>query len=77
MINRDTVTGELLVDNSERLTFGKYKGKLIATLMITDVRYLMWLITSDNKYLISDTWRKYLENYAEEQSRKVYCTYMR
>ena len=78
MINRDELTGEIKVDNKEKLTFGKYKGRTLSTIMITDPQYLMWVVNdSDNKYNISDSWRQYLEDYSYTHSRKVYSTYMR
>lgn len=79
MINRNTITGKLEVDKKEKLTFGKYKGKTLSTIMITDPKYLLWLIndSDDAKYKISDTWREYLEEYSYTQSKKTYCTYMR
>ena len=55
MINRDKLTGEIKVDNKEKLTFGKYKGRTLSTIMITDPQYLMWVVNdSDSKYNISD-----------------------
>ncbi len=78
MVNRDIFTGKLLVDNKEKLDFGKYKGRTISSLMITDPKYLIWLVTeSENKYNISDTWRQYLEEYSYAESQKRYCTYMK
>ena len=78
MIQRDLFTGELIIDKKEKLTFGKYKGRTLSTIMITDPQYLLWVINdSDGKYKISDTWRQYLEEYSYNQSKKVYTTYMR
>ena len=77
MIERDPSTGELKLDKTEKLTFGKYLGRSLATVMVLDPQYLIWVVQSNNKWRISDTWRQYLEDYAEEESRKVYCTYMR
>jgi len=78
MVERDLFTGEIIVDNSEKLNFGKYKGRTLSSLMITDPNYLMWIVNeSDKKYDISDTWRQYLEEFSYTQSKKRYCTYMR
>ena len=78
MVNRDIFTGQLLIDTKETLTFGKYKGRTISSVMITDPNYLLWVINeSDNKYNISDTWRCYLEEYAYKESKKNYCTYVK
>ena len=77
MIERDPFTGELKLDKTEKLTFGKYLGRSLATVMVLDPQYLIGVVQSNNKGRISDTWRQYLEDYAEEESRKVYCTYMR
>ena len=77
MINRDSFTGELILDKTEKLTFGKYIGRSLATVMIIDPQYLVWVVQSNNKWRISDTWRQYLEDYADSESHKVYCTYMR
>ena len=78
MVNRNIFTGEIELDYKEKLNFGKYKGRTLSTIMITDPQYLLWVINdSDNKYSISDSWRQYLEDYSYTQSRKVYSTYMR
>ena len=78
MINRDIFTGELIIDKKEKLSFGKYKGRTLSTIMITDPQYLIWVVNeSDGKYKISDTWRQYLEEYSYKQSRTQYTTYMR
>lgn len=77
MIERDLFTGELKIDKKEKLTFGKYQGRTLSTIMITDPDYLLWMIETDCKYKISDTWRQYLEDYSYYQSQKNYCTYMK
>ena len=78
MIERDLFTGELILDNKEKLSFGKYKGRTISSVMITDPKYLLWVVNeSNNKYNISDTWRCYLEEYAYNESKKNYCTYVK
>lgn len=78
MVNRNIITGEIIVDNKEKLTFGKYKGRTLSTIMITDPEYLMWVVNeTDSKYNLSDSWRQYLEDYSYTQSRKVYSTYMK
>ena len=78
MVNRDLLTGQIILDKSERLTFGKYKGRTISSVMITDPKYLIWLVEeSDNRYNISDSWRKYLEDYSYNESKKRYCTYVK
>lgn len=76
MIERDLFTGKLLVDKKEKLNFGKYQGRTLSTIMITDPQYLIWLVNdSYNKYRISDTWREYLEEYSYTQSKKKFATY--
>ena len=78
MVYRNVFTGEIELDHKEKLTFGKYKGRTLSTIMITDPQYLMWVVNeSNNKYNISDSWREYLEDYSYTQSKKVYSTYMR
>lgn len=77
MVERDLFTGELKIDKKEKLTFGKYQGRTLSTIMITDPNYLLWMIETDCKYKISDTWRQYLEDYSYYQSQKNYCTYMK
>lgn len=78
MVNRDLLTGQIILDKSERLTFGKYKGRTISSIMITDPKYLIWLVDeSDNKDKISESWRKYLEDYSYNESKKRYCTYVK
>ena len=78
MVNRDLLTGQIILDKSEKLTFGKYKGRTLSSLMITDPKYLCWLVDeSDNKYNISDSWRKYIEEYSYNESKKRYCTYVK
>lgn len=77
MVNRDILTGELIIDKHEKLTFGKYKGRTISTIMIIDPQYMKWVMETDNKYSLSDTWRQYLEDYIFDDSRRTYSTYMR
>lgn len=78
MIQRDIFTGEVKVDKNEKLNFGKYQGRTLSTIMITDPQYLMWLVNESNsKYKISEGWRQYLEEYSYTQSKKKYATYMR
>ena len=78
MICRDVFTGKLQIDNKEKLTFGKYQGRTLSTVMITDPQYLVWVVKeSKNKYKISDTWRQYIEDFSYIQSKKNYSTYMR
>lgn len=78
MVCRDVFTGKLLIDNKEKLTFGKYQGRTLSTVMITDPQYLVWLVKeSKNKYKISDTWRQFIEDFSYTQSKKSYSTYMR
>jgi uncharacterized protein (DUF3820 family) len=78
MVQRDIFTGEIKVDKTEKLNFGKYQGRTLSTVMITDPQYLLWVVNeSDNKYKISETWRQYLEEYSYTQSKKKYVTYMR
>lgn len=77
MVERDIFTGELILDKKEKLKFGKYQGRTLSTIMITDPEYLMWVIESDNKYKISETWRQYLEDFSYTQFKKQYTTYMR
>lgn len=75
MINRDIFCGELILDKKERFTFGKYNGKLINNIKITDKDYLKWLGNSDMRYKLSDTWRYYCEQlYNPNES---YTTYMK
>jgi len=78
MVQRDIFTGEIIVDNAEKLNFGKYKGRTLSTIMITDPQYLVWLVKeSNNKYDISDSWRQYIEDFSYMESKKQYVTYMR
>jgi len=77
MVNRDPITGELILDKKEKLTFGKYQGKSLATVSIIDPEYLEWLANSDGKYKISDTWRQHLEDLSYTHMHTTYSTYMR
>jgi len=78
MVERDIFTGELLIDKKEKLTFGKYQGRTLSSIMVTDPSYLMWVVNeSDMKDRISDTWKQYLEDYSYMQNKKKYVTYMR
>ena len=78
MIERDLFTGKLLVDKTEKLNFGKYQGRTLSTIMITDPQYLVWVVKeSNNKYKISETWREYIEEYSYTQSKKRFVTYMK
>jgi uncharacterized protein (DUF3820 family) len=78
MIERDLFTGKLLVDKTEKLNFGKYQGRTLSTVMITDPQYLVWVVKeSNNKYKISETWREYIEEYSYTQSKKRFVTYMK
>ena len=78
MVNRDIFTGELLLDSKEKLTFGKYQGRTVSSVMITDPSYLMWVVNeSSMKRTLSDTWVQYLEDYSYTLSKKQSVTYMR
>ena len=67
-----------MIDNKEKLTFGKYQGRTLSTVMITDPQYLVWIVKeSNNKYKISDTWREYIEEFSYNQSKRSYSTYMK
>lgn len=78
MVVRDIFTGEIIVDKSERLTFGKYKGRTLSSVMLTDPQYLVWTVKeSNNKYNISDSWKEYIEDFSYMESKKRYTTYMR
>lgn len=75
MINRNIITGELEIDKKERFDFGKHKGKLIQTVLITDPQYLVWLAEYADMNTISDTWRQYIYEFAEKRSKIRYATY--
>ena len=78
MVNRDVFTGRLMLDSKEKLTFGKYQGRTLSSVMITDPNYLVWVVNEVNlKNRISDTWKEYLEEYSYVQSKKRHVTYMR
>ena len=78
MVERDIFTGELKLDTKEKITFGKYQGRTLYSIMITDPSYLVWVVNeSDMKNRISDTWKQYLEDYSYIMSKKQYATYMR
>lgn len=78
MINRDLFTGELILDSKEKLTFGKYQGRTVSSVMITDPEYLMWVVNESNKrYSLSDTWVEYIEQYAYTVNKRKPVTYMR
>ncbi|MBQ3415363.1 MAG: hypothetical protein IJH39_08485 [Clostridia bacterium] len=78
MVERDIFTGELKLDTKEKITFGKYQGRTLSSIMITDPSYLVWVVNeSDMKNRISDTWKQYLEDYSYTMSKKQYATYMR
>jgi len=78
MVNRDIFTGKLQPDAKEKLTFGKYEGRTLSSIMITDPQYLLWVVNeSKMRNRISDTWKQFLEDYSYTQSKKQYVTYMR
>ena len=67
-----------LCDNKEKLTFGKYQGRTLASVLSKDSTYLMWVIAEEKtRYRISDEWRNYLDEYSYNVSKKRYATYMR
>ena len=47
----------------ERFTFGKYKGKMIANVFITDEDYINWLSDDQYRFEVSDYWRKKIEEF--------------
>ncbi len=78
MVNIDVFTGKIIVDPKEKLTFGKYQGRTVSSVMITDPTYLMWVVNESNmKNTLSDSWQQYIEDYSYTQSKKQYATYMR
>ena len=78
MIERDVFTGQLLLDSKEKLNFGKYRGRTLSSVMISDPKYLVWVANESNmKNSISDTWKAYLEEYSYNCSKKQYVTYMK
>lgn len=78
MITRDVFTGKIILDNKETLTFGKYRGRTVSSVMISDPSYLMWVVNeSDMKDRLSDNWKEYIEEYSYTHNKKQYCTYMR
>lgn len=60
----------------ERLTFGKYKGKMIANIEIIDPDYLKWLSTDTYRYSLSDYWRTRIENTYINKENLIQATYM-
>ena len=78
MVDRDLLTGELLLDTKEKLTFGKYQGRTVSSVMITDPSYLVWVVNESNKrHCLSDTWIECIEQYAYTCNSKKQVTYMR
>ena len=78
MVERDIFTGKLNLDNKERINFGKYQGRTLSSIMITDPGYLVWVVNDSNmKNRISDTWKQYIEEYSYTQSKRQFATYMR
>ena len=78
MIERDVFTGKLILNSKEKLNFGKYKGRTLSSVMISDPNYLVWVVNESNmKKNISDTWQEYLKEYSYTQSKKQFVTYMR
>ena len=78
MVDRDIFTGKLQIDSKEKLTFGKYEGRTLSSVMITDPDYLLWIVSEPKmKNRISDTWKQYLEDYSYTQAKKQFVTYMR
>lgn len=75
MINRNIFTGDLELDKKERFTFGKYNGKLINNIRITDKDYLKWIGGDECRFKLSDTWRYYCEQLYEPDA--TYTTYMK
>jgi hypothetical protein len=78
MVDRDLLTGELILDSKEKLSFGKYQGRTVSSVMITDPEYLVWVVNeSDKKNSLSDTWVEYISQYSYSCSKKKFVTYMR
>lgn len=78
MVERDLFTGKLVLDTKEKLTFGKYQGRTLSNVMMTDPQYLMWVVKESNmKNRISDTWKQYLEEYSYNTSKRQYVSYMK
>ena len=60
----------------ERFTFGKYKGKMIANVFITDEDYINWLSDDQYRFEVSDYWRKKIEEFGIKNRKNSYCTYI-
>lgn len=75
MVNRNILTGELDLDITERFDFGKYKGKLLVTVRMTDPQYIAWLGTTEGRFRLSDTWRQYCEDAAYNKANLHYASY--
>lgn len=61
----------------ERFTFGKYKDKMIANVMITDKDYILWLASDEYRFRLSDYWRHRIEKFKLENGNTSYTTYVR
>jgi hypothetical protein len=61
-------------NRTERFTFGKYKGKMIQNICITDQSYIEWLGSDENRFRLSDHWRNKIEEIS--RNKKVKATYM-
>ena len=61
----------------ERFTFGKYKGKMIANVMITDKDYMLWLSEDQYRFELSSYWQEQLSKLRSENKNLAYTTYVR
>lgn len=61
----------------ERFTFGKYKGKMIANVMITDKDYMLWLSEDQYRFELSQYWQEQLSKLRLENKNLAYTTYVR
>lgn len=61
----------------ERFTFGKYKGKMIANVMITDKDYILWLSEDQYRFELSTYWQEQIAKFRDENKNNSYITYMR
>lgn len=62
-----------MLNKLEKINFGKYKGRLISSLKITDPQYLIWLVEKDLIYDFSLEWQTELRKFAHENKNKIYA----
>lgn len=65
------------LDRTERFTFGKYTGKLIQNICVTDLNYIIWLGNDVSRFKLSYPWQKFVEKIRNDNKPQLMTTYVR